>query len=120
MKNIINKIKRWALPFGVAGAILTECASTNSIPTCDGGNLVYKNLQVLAQGNEGQKLMKIDGRFYIGDEEGLINYYNSKDVKNVVCLQGKNKKVLIIEYNNRDVLNNVWENDTFHKEHIIK
>ena len=121
LNKIINGAKKGLVTLLAPALIGIGCSNirdtpSKSIPLCTGGDLRYKNLEVLAQANEGQKLMKIDGKFYVEDEDCSIDYYRLNGVKSVNYSLEGNKKVLTIIYENGNIFRNVWEKDgTFYK-----
>ena len=124
MKNIIQKTKNRAktgLLTLLVPAMISGCSSGKEIPLCDGGNLQYKNLEVLALGNEGQKLVKVDGNFYLGDDKEFGDcLFDARkfgsNIKNInYTLEGK-RKILTFNYGDGEVMKYVWEKDgSFYK-----
>ena len=123
---IVNYVKAGLVTLLVPALIGAGCSNirdtpSKSTPLCTDGNLQYQNLEVLARAKEGQRLMKIDGKFHVGDEDCSIEYSSLKDVKNVRYSLEGNKKVLTITYNNGNIFRNVWKEDgTFYKEIEVK
>ncbi len=101
---------------------LVGCSNTKYIPLCTGGNLQYKNFEVLAQGKDGQRLMKIDGDFYIGEEDCVINAKNlTNNVRNINYTSEDNRKILTIKDKDGNIFRSVWGNDSsFYQETVIK
>ncbi len=125
MENLIQKITRGARK-GIAPLLLSAmvgfggCTNSKYVPLCDGGNLQYQNLEVLAQASEGQKLMKIDGKYYVGDDENcLVSYYDSgKDVSYASDNKGK---ILTVGNKDGSLFKMAWSNDgSFRKEVILR
>ena len=109
-----------AFGVGMLGMIgLTGCSSDKYLSFCDGKNMRYDNIEILANSDEGQRLVKIDGRFYVGDasEDCLINYYAPSNTINYT-LEG-NQKILTIKDTN-NIFRMIWGRDgSFHKEIIV-
>lgn len=114
--NSITKI----LGIGVLSLAGLIGCSGKHLPLCDGGNLDYKTLEVLAYGTEGQVLLKIDGNLYMRDNECISDYTKSENVQNIAYSIEGNRRVLTINYKDGSILKNIWEYGTFRKEHIIK
>ncbi|MBI2045672.1 hypothetical protein HYT23_06445 [Candidatus Pacearchaeota archaeon] len=111
MKKILSTL-------ALIGLFSVGC-NQKSVQLCDGRKLNYDSLEVLAKGNEGQKLFKVDGKFYMGDSSCDIIGLGDNVISASYGIE-EGRKILTVYYE-RDEVRHIWERDgSFHKEYLIK
>ena len=65
-------MKRLLTPLLITVMLGLGCSTNKFIKKCEGGNLKYNKLEVLAEASGDPKLLKIDGSYYWTCEDGSI------------------------------------------------